>query len=86
MAVPTLTCENRMLNRNDRRKTEAAEMKFLRSLTGYRPTDQKCNNDIRTDLSVYHLGKKKKKTQETRLVWTYPKDEGEWTHIRTSSV
>jgi len=59
MAVPTLTCENRMLNRNDRRKTEAAEMKFLSSLAGYRLTDQKRNTDNQTELNIYHLGKEK---------------------------
>jgi hypothetical protein len=60
MAVPTLTynCENWTLNRTNRQKTEVAEMKFLRNLAGYKLINQKFNTDIRSELTIYHLGKK----------------------------
>jgi hypothetical protein len=57
--TPSYSCENWKLNRKDRTKTEAAEMKFLSSLAGYRLTDQKRNTDNQTELNIYHLGKEK---------------------------
>ena len=43
MAVPVLMygSENWSLNRSDKRKIEAAEMRFLRSMTGYTLWDKK---------------------------------------------
>jgi hypothetical protein len=49
MAVPMLTyaSENWAINRSDKRKTELAEMKFLRSVAGYTLLDQKRSTDMR---------------------------------------
>ena len=43
MAVPVLmySSENWYLNRSDKRKIEAAEMRFLRSMSGYTRWDKK---------------------------------------------
>ena len=43
MAVPVLMhgSENWSLNRSDKRKTEAAEMRFLRPMPGYTLLDKK---------------------------------------------
>jgi hypothetical protein len=60
MAVPTLryNCENWTLNITNRQKIEVAEMKFLRNLAGYKLINQKFNTDIRSELTIYHLGNK----------------------------
>ncbi|KAJ4427331.1 hypothetical protein ANN_24951 [Periplaneta americana] len=48
-------CENWALNRPNKRKTESAEMKFLRSLTSYTPSDHRRNEDTRNQLQIYNL-------------------------------
>jgi hypothetical protein len=55
--VPMLTyaSENWTINRSDRRKTESAEMKFLRSVAGYILLDQKRSTDIRSELKILNL-------------------------------
>ena len=52
MAVPVLMygSENWSLNRSDKRKIEAAEMRLLRSLAGYTLWDKKRSADIREQL------------------------------------
>lgn len=57
MAVPTLTyaCENWTINRSDKRKIETAEMKFLRSVAGYRLLDKKPSKEIREELNMDNL-------------------------------
>ena len=48
MAVPVLMygSENWSLNRSDKRKIEAAEMRFLRPMAGYTLWDRKRSSDI----------------------------------------
>jgi hypothetical protein len=60
MAVSTLThdCKNLAVNRTERRKAEAADVKFLRSLAGCKLIDQKRVTDIRAELNLYRLGSK----------------------------
>jgi hypothetical protein len=60
MAVPALkyNCENWTLKRADRRKIEAAEIKFLRN--------KKHNTDIRAQLNISHLGNK---TEHRKRDW-----------------
>jgi hypothetical protein len=52
MAVPVLIhgSENWPLNRSDKRKIEAAEMRFLRPRAGYTLLDKKRSSDIREEL------------------------------------
>ena len=49
MAVPVLMYgnENWSLNQSDKRKIEAAEMRFLRPMAGYSLLDKKRSSDIR---------------------------------------
>jgi hypothetical protein len=37
---------------------ESSEMRFLRSVAGYRGTDNKRNTDIRQNLKIFSLGEK----------------------------
>ena len=57
MAVPVLKygSENWSLNRSDKRKIEAAEMRFVRPMAGYTLRDKKKrrNNDIREQLGYF---------------------------------
>jgi hypothetical protein len=57
MAVPMLTyaIENWTINRSYKRKIESDEMKFLRSVAGYTPLDQKRSTDIRSELNIFSL-------------------------------
>lgn len=57
MAVPVLMygSENWALTRSERRRIEAAEMRFLRSVAGYTLLDQKRSTDIRTELEIFNL-------------------------------
>lgn len=57
LAVPLLTygCENWTLNRNNKRKLESSEMKFLRSVAGLTLLDKQKNVDIRNRLQIYNL-------------------------------
>lgn len=68
MAVPMLTygCENWTVNRSDRRKIEAAEMRFLRPLAGYTLLDHKRNEDIRGELQISSI---LEKIDSTRKNW-----------------
>ena len=55
MAVPILLfdSENWSLNRSDKRRIEAAEMRFLRPLAG-----QKRSSDIREHLGIFNINDK----------------------------
>ena len=60
MAVPVLMygSENWSLNRPDKRKIEAAEMRFLRPMVGYTLLDQKSSSDIREQLGIININDK----------------------------
>jgi hypothetical protein len=60
MAVPTLlfSCENWALNRSDKRKTETAEMRFLRHVAGYTRRDEISNLTIRSELHIFKINDK----------------------------
>ena len=60
MAVPVLMygSENWSLNRSDKRKIEAAEMRFLRPKTGYTLSNKKRNSDIREQLGIFNINDK----------------------------
>lgn len=60
--VPTLIrgSDGWLLNKRDIRGTEVAEMRFLRSVAGYRLNDKKLNNVIRPELSIIDLNLKSK--------------------------
>ena len=47
--------ENWSLNRSDMRKTEAAEMRFLRPMAGYTLWDKKRSSDIRDQLGIFNI-------------------------------
>ena len=57
MAVPVLMygSENWSLNRSDKREIEAAEMRFLRPMTGL---DKKRSSDIRQQLDIFNINDK----------------------------
>ena len=59
MAVPVLMygSENWSLNRSDKRKIEAAEMKFLRPMARYTFLDKKRNSDKREQLGIFNIDK-----------------------------
>jgi hypothetical protein len=59
MAVPVLMygSENWSLNRSDKRKIEAAEMRFLRPMAGYTLLDKK-SSDIREQLDIFNINDK----------------------------
>ena len=60
MAIPVLMygSENWSLNRSDKRKIEAAEMRFLRPTAGYTFWDKKRSSDIRGQLVIFNTNKK----------------------------
>ena len=60
MAVPVLMygSENWSLNRSDKRKIEAAEMRFLRQMAGYSLWDKKRGSDIREQLVIFNINSK----------------------------
>ena len=60
MVIPVLMygSENWSLNRSDKRKIEAAEMKFSRPMTGYSPWDKKRCSDIREQLGIFNINNK----------------------------
>ena len=43
------------LNRSDKRKIEAAEMRFLRPIAGYTLLDKKISRDIREQLGIFNI-------------------------------
>ena len=50
--------ENWSLNRSDKRKIEAFEMRFLRSMAGYTLLDKKRSSDIREQLDIFNINDK----------------------------
>ena len=60
MAVPVLMygSENWSLNRSEKRKIEAAEMRFFRPMAGYIPWDIKRSSDIREQLGIFNINEK----------------------------
>ena len=50
--------ENWSLNRSDKRKTEAAEMRFIRPIAGYTLWDKKRSSDIREQLGIFNINDK----------------------------
>lgn len=54
MAIPSLLygCESWVLKKNEERRIEASEMKFLRYVAGYTLLDKKRNEDIRKELKI----------------------------------
>ena len=59
LAVPLLMygSENWSLNRSDQRKIQAAEMRFLRPMSGYTLWDKK-SSDIREQLGIFNINDK----------------------------
>ena len=57
MAVPVLMygSENWSLNRSDKRKLKAAEMRFLRPTAGYTLLDKERSSDIREQLGIFNI-------------------------------
>ena len=60
LAVPVLKhdSENWSLNRSDKRKIEAAEMRFLTIMAGYTLWDKKRSSDIREQLGIFNINDK----------------------------
>ena len=50
--------ENWSLNRSDKRKIEAAEMRFLRLMTGYTLWNKKIKSDMREQLDIFNINDK----------------------------
>ena len=50
--------ENCSLNRSDKRRIEAAEMRFLRSMAGYTLLDKKRSSDLREHLGIFNINDK----------------------------
>jgi hypothetical protein len=46
------------LNKVDRRKTENAELKFLRRVAGYALRDEVRNTTIREELQIFNIGER----------------------------
>ena len=60
IAIPVLMygSENWSLNRSDKRKIEAAEMRYLIPTAGYKFLDKKRNSDIRGQLGIFNINDK----------------------------
>jgi len=60
MAVLVLVygIENWSLNRSDKRKIEAAEVRFLRPMVGYTLWDKKRSTNIREHLGIFNINGK----------------------------
>ena len=56
--VPIYGSENWSLNRSDKRKIEAAEIRFLRPTAGYTLWDKKRSTDIREHLGIFNINDK----------------------------
>jgi hypothetical protein len=54
------------LSKQQLQQIESSEMRFLRSVAGYRIMDKKRNIDIRQKLNIFNLGEKVKENQ-----WNY---------------
>ena len=57
MSIPTITysSETWTINNKNKKRIQSAEMRFLRSVAGYRLTDRKRNIEIREELNVGEL-------------------------------
>jgi hypothetical protein len=55
IAVLTYGSENWSLNRSDKRKIEAGEMRFLRPMAGYTLWDKNRSTDIRDQLGIFNI-------------------------------
>ena len=55
MYLLTYRSENWSQNRSDKRKIEAAEMRFLRPMAGYTLLDKKRSSDIREQLGIFNI-------------------------------
>ena len=68
-AVPVLRygSENWSLNRSDKRKIEAAEMRFLRPMAGNTLCDKKRSSDIREQLDIFNINDK---LTQYKINWT----------------
>ena len=57
MSIPTITygSETWTVNNKNKKRIQSAEMRFLRSVAGYRLTDRKRNIEIREELNVGEL-------------------------------
>jgi hypothetical protein len=66
LAVPALLygSECWTLTKQQLEQTEPSEMRFLRSVAGYRRTDKKRNTDIRQNLKIFNLGQKIREYQQ----------------------
>jgi hypothetical protein len=64
MAIPTLMCGSECwtLTKRQKSRLEAVEMRFLRSLAGYRLIDHRRNEDIREELQIIE------KTKELKII------------------
>ena len=60
MSIPTITygSETWTINNKNKKRIQSAEMRFLRSVAGYRLTDRKRNIEIREELNVGELNEK----------------------------
>ena len=47
-----------IINRSDKRKTEAVEMRFLRLMVGYTLWDKKRSSNIREQLGIFNINNK----------------------------
>jgi hypothetical protein len=59
MKVNAWTLTKKQLQQN-----ESSEMRFLRSVAGYRRTDKKGNTDIGQNLKIFNLGNKIREYQQ----------------------
>ena len=50
--------ENWSLNRSDKKKIEAAEIRFLRPMAGHTLLDKKRSSDIREQLGIFNINDK----------------------------
>ena len=57
MSLPTITygSETWTINKNIKKKIQSSEMRFIRSVTGYRLADRKRNTEIREELNMPEL-------------------------------
>jgi hypothetical protein len=60
MTIPVMIygTDNWSLNRSDKRKIEAAEMRFLRPTVGCSLLDKKRSSDIREQLGIFNINNK----------------------------
>jgi hypothetical protein len=52
------------LTKQQLQQIESADMRFLRSVEGYRRIDKKRNADIKQELNIFNLGEKNKQYQQ----------------------